>query len=60
MLFRSWYGLRLCLLNSTLATPGLQINLAVLHASAVVGGLLLAAYAVSMIVAPPPAGEGGH
>ncbi len=44
----------LCLLNRTLATPGLEINLAVLYASAVVGGVLLVIYAVSMIVAPPP------
>jgi len=49
-----WYAVRLCLLNSTLATPGLQINLAVLYASCVAGGALLAIYAISMIVAPPP------
>ena len=50
----AWYGMKLCLLNRTLATPGLEINLAVLYASAVVGGLLLVVYAISMIVAPPP------
>ncbi len=50
----AWYGVRLCLLNRTLTTPGLQINLAVLYASCVVGGVLLAVYAISMIVAPPP------
>jgi TRAP-type C4-dicarboxylate transport system permease small subunit len=50
----AWYGVKLCLLNRTLATPGLEINLAVLYASAVVGGILLAIYAISMIVAPPP------
>jgi TRAP-type C4-dicarboxylate transport system permease small subunit len=50
----AWYGYRLCILNSTLTTPGLQINLAVLYGSAVIGGLLLAVYAVSMIVSPPP------
>src|SRR5258708_4092266 len=50
----AWYGLKLCLLNRTLATPGLEINLAVLYASAVVGGVLLVIYAISMIVAPPP------
>jgi TRAP-type C4-dicarboxylate transport system permease small subunit len=48
----AWFGVRLCILNSTLATPGLEINLAVLYGAAVVGGLLLAVYAVSMIVAP--------
>jgi TRAP-type C4-dicarboxylate transport system permease small subunit len=48
----AWFAVRLCILNSTLATPGLEINLAVLYGAAVVGGLLLAVYAVSMIVAP--------
>ena len=56
----SWYGVKLCLLNSTLTTPGLQINLAVLYASCVVGGALLVVYAISMIVAPPPESEGLH
>jgi TRAP-type C4-dicarboxylate transport system permease small subunit len=50
----AWYGVRLCLLNSSLATPGLEINLAVLYASVVAGGILLVVYAISMIVAPPP------
>ena len=49
-----WYGVKLCLLNRTLTTPGLEINLAVLYASVVVGGALLVVYAISMIVAPPP------
>ena len=49
-----WYGVKLCLLNRTLSTPGLEINLAVLYASVVVGGALLVIYAISMIVAPPP------
>jgi TRAP-type C4-dicarboxylate transport system permease small subunit len=50
----AWYGVKLCLLNRTLVTPGLEINLALLYASVVVGGVLLAIYAVSMIAAPPP------
>lgn len=50
----AWYGVKLCLLNRTLVTPGLEINLALLYASSVVGGILLVIYAVSMIVAPPP------
>jgi TRAP-type C4-dicarboxylate transport system permease small subunit len=50
----AWYGVKLCLLNRTLVTPGLEINLALLYASVVVGGVLLVVYAVSMIVAPPP------
>ena len=52
-----WYGVKLCMLNSTLTTPGLEINLAVLYASVVVGGALLVVYAISMIVAPPPPNE---
>lgn len=51
----AWFGVKLCMLNSTLTTPGLEINLAVLYGSAVIGGALLAIYALSMIVAPPPA-----
>jgi TRAP-type C4-dicarboxylate transport system permease small subunit len=50
----AWYGVKLCLLNRTLVTPGLEINLALLYASVVVGGILLVVYAISMIVAPPP------
>src|SRR4051812_21024416 len=50
----AWYGVKLCLLNRTLVTPGLEINLAVLYASCVVGGVLLVIYAISMIVNPPP------
>jgi TRAP-type C4-dicarboxylate transport system permease small subunit len=56
----AWYGVRLCMLNHTLVTPGLSINLAVLYASVVVGGALLVVYAVSMIVAPPPSRDGAH
>ena len=50
----AWYGVKLCLLNRTLTTPGLEINLAVLYASVVAGGALLVVYAISMIVVPPP------
>ena len=50
----AWYGVKLCQLNYTLTTPGLEINLALLYASSVVGGLLLVVYAISMIIAPPP------
>lgn len=50
----AWYGVKLCILNHTLTTPGLQINLSVLYGSVVAGGVLLVVYAVSMIVAPPP------
>jgi TRAP-type C4-dicarboxylate transport system permease small subunit len=56
----AWYGYRLCLLNRTLVTPGLQINLAWLYASAVAGGALIAIYGLSMIFAPPPEDEFTH
>jgi TRAP-type C4-dicarboxylate transport system permease small subunit len=48
----AWHAVTLCRLNWTLATPGLQISLAFLYASAVIGGLLIMIYALSMIVAP--------
>jgi len=50
----AWYGVSLCRLNMTLTTPGLQINLAWIYASSVIGGLLIAIYALSMLVAPVP------
>ena len=56
----AWYGVRLCILNHTLVTPGLSINLSLLYASAAVGGALLVVYALSMIVNPPPPAEGVH
>ena len=56
----AWHGYQLCLLNRTLATPGLQINLAWLYASAAVGGALIALYGISMIFAPPPEDEFMH
>ena len=56
----AWYGVKLCLLNRTLVTPGLELNLAILYASVVVGGVLLVIYALSMIIAPPPATDSAH
>ncbi len=53
-LLAAWHAITLCRLNWTLKTPGLEVSLALLYASAVVGGLLIAIYAVSMIFAPPP------
>jgi TRAP-type C4-dicarboxylate transport system permease small subunit len=50
----SWYGVRLCVLNNTLVTPGLSIPLSVLYASCAIGGVLLVVYALSMIANPPP------
>ena len=56
----AWYGVRLCILNHTLVTPGLSINLSLLYASAAVGGALLVVYALSMVFNPPPPAEGAH
>jgi TRAP-type C4-dicarboxylate transport system permease small subunit len=56
----AWYGFKLCLLNSTLTTPGLQINLAWLYASAVIGGVLIAVYGFAMMISPLPQGEPLH
>jgi TRAP-type C4-dicarboxylate transport system permease small subunit len=53
----AWYGVKLCLLNRTLTTPGLEINLAWLYASSVVGGILIAIYAVATMISPVPQGE---
>jgi TRAP-type C4-dicarboxylate transport system permease small subunit len=49
----AWYGLKLCLLNRALTTPGLEISLAWLYASAVVGGLLITVYGLAAMVSPP-------
>jgi TRAP-type C4-dicarboxylate transport system permease small subunit len=59
-LLTAWYGYQLCLLNATLRTPGLELNLAWLYASAVVGGVLIAVYGLAMIIAPPPEGDTLH
>ena len=56
----AYYGYKLVLFNRTLATPGLEINLAWLYASSVVGGVLIAVYGLSMIFAPPPEDEFMH
>jgi TRAP-type C4-dicarboxylate transport system permease small subunit len=53
----AWYAFKLCLLNRAITTPGLQINLAWLYASAVVGGILIAAYGFAMMISPLPQGE---
>ena len=56
----AWYGYQLCLLNRTLKTPGLEINLAWLYASAVVGGILIVVYGIAAMVSPPPEGDPLH
>jgi TRAP-type C4-dicarboxylate transport system permease small subunit len=56
----AWFGFKLCLLNRTLATPGLEINLAWLYASSVVGGILIAIYGFAMVISPLPQGDPQH
>ena len=59
-LLAAWYGYQLCLLNRTLKTPGLEINLAWLYASSVIGGILIAVYGFAMMISPLPQGEPQH
>ena len=47
--FAAFYGIKLCITNSMLTSPGLGLNLAWLYASSVAGGALIAVY--SLIVA---------
>jgi TRAP-type C4-dicarboxylate transport system permease small subunit len=56
----AWYGLKLCLLNRTLVTPGLEINLAWLYASSVIGGLLIAVDGLAAMISPLPQDNPGH
>ena len=59
-LLAAWYGFKLCLLNRTLTTPGLEINLAWLYASSVVGGILIAVYGFTTMISPLPQSEPTH
>jgi TRAP-type C4-dicarboxylate transport system permease small subunit len=49
-LLTAWYGGRLAETNITLISPGLQISLAWLYASAMVGGVLIALYGFAMAI----------
>ena len=49
-LLTAWYGGRLVETNITLISPGLQISLAWLYTSAMVGGLLIAVYGFAMAI----------
>lgn len=49
-LLTAWYGARLAETNITLISPGLQISLAWLYGSAVLGGLLIALYGFAMAI----------
>ena len=56
----AWYGFKLCLLNHTITTPGLEINLAWLYASSVVGGILIVIYGFATMISPLPQGDPQH
>ena len=56
----AWYGFKLCLLNRTITTPGLEINLAWLYASSVVGGILIVIYGFATMISPLPQGDPQH
>ena len=56
----AWYGLKLCVLNRSLTTPGLEISLAWLYASAVVGGILIAIYGLATMLSPLPQPDSPH
>lgn len=56
----AWYGWKLCVLNLALKTPGLEISLAWLYASAVLGGILIAIYGLAEILAPSPEPDSPH
>jgi TRAP-type C4-dicarboxylate transport system permease small subunit len=59
-LLAAWYGFKLCLLNHTLTTPGLEIDLAWLYASSVVGGILIAVYGFAVMISPLPQDQPQH
>jgi TRAP-type C4-dicarboxylate transport system permease small subunit len=56
----AWYGFKLCLLNRTITTPWLEINLAWLYASSVVGGILIVIYGFATMISPLPQGDPQH
>jgi len=52
-----WYGVELAIVNSQLASPALEINLAWLYAAPAVGGAMIALYALAALFEPPLPGE---
>ena len=59
-LLLAWYGWKLCVLNRALTTPGLEISLAWLYASAAVGGILIAIYGLAVMISPSPQHDSPH
>jgi TRAP-type C4-dicarboxylate transport system permease small subunit len=58
--FAAFYGVKLCITNSMLTSPGLGLNLAWLYGSSVAGGGLIALYGLIVAAgfAPIPVEEG--
>jgi TRAP-type C4-dicarboxylate transport system permease small subunit len=58
--FAAFYGVKLCVTNWVLTSPGLGLNLAWLYASSVVGGSLIAVYGLIVAAgfAPIPIEQG--
>ena len=56
----AWYGWKLCVLNRALTTPGLEISLAWLYGSAVIGGILIAVYGLAEMLSPLPQPDSLH
>ena len=56
----AFYGVKLCVTNSMLTSPGLGLNLAWLYASSVAGGTLIAVYGLIVAAGFAPADEAGH
>jgi|SRR5690242_15998623 TRAP-type C4-dicarboxylate transport system permease small subunit len=57
--FAAFYGVKLCITNSVLTSPGLGLNLAWLYGSSVAGGSLIALYGLIVAAgfAPAPVDE---
>jgi TRAP-type C4-dicarboxylate transport system permease small subunit len=53
----AWYGTKLAITNSVLASPALQINLAWVYAAVSVGGALIFVYGIGLALAGPSIAE---
>ena len=54
-----WYGVQLAIVNSTLNSPALEINLAWVYVAPAVGGGLIVLYALAAAFEPPPLPDPG-
>src|SRR5262249_18669944 len=60
--FAAYYGVKLCITNWVLTSPGLGLNLAWLYGSSVVGGAMIALYGLIVAggFAPVPLDDAEH